>query len=155
MKVAFRKTNAPGLIAGLFNRSTKWTLKTGYSHGGVVIGDQLWHTTRSGFLAEKFTDHENWDLFETNVTDKIASERLTKVLKMRYDPLSLLGFKLPFRFSDSKGLYCFEVQWIALTGMHPNQPISPDTVMAEILRMLNAKSNQACAYAVSDNDGNG
>jgi hypothetical protein len=155
MKVAFRKTNAPGLIAGLFNRYTKWTLKTGYSHGGVVIGDQLWHTTKSGFLAEKFTDHENWDLFETPVTDKIASERLTKVLKMRYDPFSLLGFKLPFRFSDSKGLYCFEVQWIALTGMHPNQPISPDSVMAEILRMLNAKSNPACACAVSDNDSNG
>lgn len=38
MKIAFRKTNASGFFPGLFNRYTRWSLKTDYAHGGVVIG---------------------------------------------------------------------------------------------------------------------
>jgi hypothetical protein len=139
MKIAFRKTNGPGL-SGLFNRYTKWSLKTGYSHGGVVIGDQLWHTTADGVMPEPFEPSEAWDLFESGLSDKIALERCTEVLGMRYDPASLLGFKLPIRVTDAKGLYCFELQWLVLTGEHPRNPISPDTVMAELLRRLNAQA---------------
>lgn len=136
MKLAFRKTDGPG-ISGLFNRYTKWSLKTGYAHGGVLIGDQLWHTTTHGVMPELFEPSEAWDLFDSGTSDKIALERCTKVLGMRYDPASLLGFKLPIRVTDVKGLYCFELQWLALTGEHPRKPISPDTVMAELLRRLN------------------
>jgi hypothetical protein len=141
MKVAFRKTNKPGLLPGLFNDYTRWSLKTGYAHGGVVIGDQLWHTTRDGFIHEPFTNPEEWDLFETPISDELATQRLTPFLGMRYDAFSLLGFKLPFRFSDSHGLNCFEIPWLALTGNNPNKPISPDTIMAELLRQLNEKTH--------------
>lgn len=144
MKLAFRKTNAPGFFPGLFNAYTKWSLKTGYSHGGVVIGDQIWHTTKHGVMPETFELTEAWDLFETCVSDKIALERCTKVHGMRYDPASLLGFKLPIQISDSRGLYCFEFQWLALTGEHSRNLISPDTVMAEVLRQINAQAHPTC-----------
>ena len=143
MKIAFRKTNAPGLLPGLFNSYTRWSLKTDYPHGGVLIGDQLWHTTRHGLAVEPFSDPQNWDVFESKVTDEKALERLSKFLHIRYDPVSLLGFKIPLKFSDSRGLYCFEVLWLALTGENPSKPISPDTVMAEMLRQQNAQSNSA------------
>jgi hypothetical protein len=144
MQIAFRKTNAPGFFPGLFNAYTKWSLKTDYSHGGVVIGDQLWHTTKHGVRSETFESTESWDLFETDVSDKIALDRCTKVLGMRYDTASLLGFKLPIRVTDSRGLYCFELQWLAYTGEHPKKKVSPDTVMAELLRNLNAQARPTC-----------
>jgi hypothetical protein len=144
MKIAFRKTNAPGFFPGLFNRYTRWSLKTDYAHGGVLIGDQLWHTTKDGFIHEDFTNPQDWDLFETPISDKIATERLTKVLGMRYDAVSLIGFKLPIQISDSKGLNCFEIPWLGLTGDHPRKPISPDTIMAELLRRINAKAHPTC-----------
>ncbi len=154
MKIAMRKTNAPGFFPGLFNNWTKWSLHTEYSHGGVLIGDQLWHTTTKGVLPETLKNPELWDLFETNVPDTIALERCMAVLGQRYDLISLLGFKIPIRITDSRGLYCFELQWLAMTGEHPKKRVSPDTVMAEILRGNNAKSNSARDSFVVDHGSN-
>jgi hypothetical protein len=144
MKIAFRKTNTPGFFPGLFNAYTRWSLKTDYAHGGVLIGDQLWHTTTKGVMPETINSLEEWDLFQTDVPDTIALERCTKVHKTKYDLASLLSFKLPIRITDSKSLYCFEFQWYVLTGEHPRKPISPDTIMAEILRKLNAQAHPTC-----------
>lgn len=144
MKIAFRKNNAPGFFPGLFNRYTRWSLKTDYAHGGVVIGDQLWHTTPHGLTPEPFNSPESWDLFNTPVSDTLALNRINEYKGIRYDGIGLIGFKLPWRFSDSKALYCFEVPWLALTGENPNKPISPDTIMAELLRQLNAQAYPTC-----------
>lgn len=154
MKIAFRKTNNPGL-PGLFNRYTKWSLKTGYAHGGVLIGDDLWHMTPHGLIPEKVKSLESWDLFHTPVSDKIALNRISAYRGIRYDGIGLIGFKLPWRFSDSKALYCFEVLWLALTGENPNKPISPDTVMAELLRQINAQGITFYHPADCTDDGDG
>jgi hypothetical protein len=140
MKIAFRKTNAPGFFPGLFNRYTRWSLKTAYAHGGQIIDGQLWHTTAKGFIPEPFDSPESWDVFETPVSDTMALKRVAAYKGIRYDAFSLLGFKIPLRFSDSGGLNCFEAQWLGLTGENPNTQISADTVMAQLLRMLNEKS---------------
>jgi hypothetical protein len=148
MKIAFRKTNASGFFPALFNRYTRWSLKTSYAHGGLVIGDQLWHTTPKGFLPETFKSPESWDLFDTPVSDKLALERISEYEGIRYDAFSLLGFKLPFHFSDSKRLNCFESQWLGLTGENPSTQITPDAVMAQLLRMLNER--RTAIYAAAD-----
>lgn len=152
MKLAFRKTNAPGFFPGLFNRYTRWSLKTAYPHGGLLIGDQLWHTTTKGFRPEPFESPESWDLFETPVTDTIALERIEAYKGIRYDVFSLLGFKLPFHFSDSKALNCFEAQWLGLTGENPRTQITPDALMAHLLRTINEKSVSAVVDTVTGHD---
>lgn len=153
MKIAFRKTNAPGFFPGLFNRYTKWSLKTDYAHGGVVIGGQLWHTTTRGLQPESLTALDDWDLFETPVSDSIGLARIKQYQGIRYDAISLLGFKLPIRIRDSRALYCYEVLWLALTGENPSRPISPDTIMAQLLRLLNAESSTNGNSLVTDDDG--
>lgn len=154
MKLAFRKTNTPGFFPGLFNRYTKWSLKTDYPHGGVIIDGILWHTTPKGLQPEVFNNHNDFDVFDTLVSDKIALNRISEYKGIRYDGIGLIGFKLPWRFSDSKALYCFEVLWLALTGENPNKPISPDTVMAELLRQINAQSIKTHIDAISLDDDN-
>lgn len=152
MKIAFRKSNPDGFFKNLFGRYTKWSLKTDYAHGGVVIGDTLYHSTAHGFTVQKFVKSEDWDLFCTDVPDSIAMLRLNEYQSIHYDFLSLLSFKLPFRISDAKRLYCFELVWIALTGENPIKPISPDTIMAQLLRAINEKGCAACNN-FDDNDG--
>lgn len=155
MKLAFRKTNAPGFFAGLFNRYTRWSLKTNYSHGGLLIGEHLWHTTTQGFIPEPFNSSEAWDLFQTPISDRIALSRVSGYKGIRYDAYSLLGFKLPFKFSDRNGLNCFEGQWLGLTGENPTTQISPDFLMAKLLRMLNEKCTEANNASDVDNGTNG
>jgi hypothetical protein len=154
MKLAFRKTNASGFLPTLFNRYTKWSLKTDYPHGGVLIDGVLWHTTPKGLMPEVFNNHNDFDVFDTPVSDKIALNRISEYKGIRYDGIGLIGFKLPWRFSDSNALYCFEVLWLALTGENPSKPISPDTVMAELLRQINAQSNEADGDAIGNDDHN-
>ena len=154
MKLAFRKTNAKGFFPSLFNRYTKWSLKTDYPHGGVIIGDMLWHTTPSGLQSEVFNKHNDFDVFDTPVSDKIALNRISEYKGIRYDGIGLIGFKLPWRFSDSNALYCFEVLWLALTGENPSKPISPDTIMAELLRKINAQSHGVDCNVICNDDHN-
>jgi hypothetical protein len=138
MKLAFRKTNSPGVLPGLVNDYTRWRLMTDYPHGGVIIGDTLWHMTLKGVIQEPFRNFSDWDVFKTPVSDEVALARIAKVRNMKYDRGSLLAFYFPWRITDSSRAYCYEFQWYLLTDENPNRPIVPGTLTAELLRQLNA-----------------
>jgi hypothetical protein len=155
MKLAFRKTNAPGFFKALFSRYTRWSIKSAYPHGGVIIGGKLWDTTKDGMVITDLENHQDWDLFETPVSDKIATFRLEQVASMEYDHFTMLGIKLPFRITDRKRLNCFERMWVALTGENPGAQITPDALMAELLRMINEKGTTPNLPVDCGNDSNG
>lgn len=155
MKLAFRKTNAPGFFTGLFSRYTKWIMHSDYPHGGVIIGGNIWDTTIRGMVITELTNPQDWDVFETPVSDKIATSRLEEVSSLEYDFLTMFGLKLPIQISDRKRLNCFERMWVALTGENPASQITPDALMAELLRMINAKGTTPNLPADSNNDAYG
>lgn len=151
MKIAFRKTYAPTFLGRLFNKYTGWKLKTKYFHGGVVVGDFIYQTTKNGLVCEKFTNKAEWDIFETDVSDIVGEKRLMRFVGIRYDVLSLIAFVFPFKFSDARALYCFEVCWLALTGNNPTEPISPDTIMSELLKRAQSFKTNSSAFVSNDN----
>jgi hypothetical protein len=155
MKIGFRTTNAPGLLPGLFNDYTKWSLKTEFPHGGIVIGDELWHTTKKGFAKEPFVEFSSWQTFDTDVSDELGVQRLTPYLGMRYDIASLLGFKIPVHISDANALYCFEPMWIGLTGENPSTLITPEKILTYVLRKHREQPYKARAFADNGDDRHG
>lgn len=133
MKIALRTTNSPGLKA-LFSILTKWRLQTYFPHGGVVLGNTLTHATLIDGVHAQVFDVSGWLVYDyPAVSDALARKRLAQFKGAKYDVFSLLAFVLPWRVSDSRRVYCFELMWVAMTGENPSFKVTPEMILAKIL----------------------
>ena len=88
MYYAFRKTAADG--ASALQRAaaalTRERLVSDYCHGGIVIGDRLYHVnTKDGLHSTSF-DPEKWDLFYIGDSfDKFALILFSQLKGTKYD----------------------------------------------------------------------
>lgn len=130
MKLALRKSNAGSFLHKLFNIATRWRLHTVYPHSGIVIGNQLYHTTYSNGLHAVDFDPEGWELFDVGGSDSYAVSAFNALRGSDYDAISLLAFLLPWRVRDSRRLYCYEWCWLAMTGENPSRRITPEMLLA-------------------------
>lgn len=135
MYYAFRKTAADG--ASALQRAaaalTRERLVSDYCHGGIVIGDRLYHVnTKDGLHSTSF-DPEKWDLFYIGDSfDKFALILFSQLKGTKYDWFSLLAFAIPYTFTDSKRLYCFE--WMALaSGLKFEGRVTPEMLLKHAL----------------------
>ena len=137
MKIALRTTNSHGLKA-LFSILTKWRLQTVFPHGGIVLGNTLTHATLVDGVNEVTFDPAGWLVYDyPAVNDQAAYERLDKFNEAKYDVFALLAFVLPWRISDSRRVYCFELMWAAMTGENPSFKVTPEMILAKILENPN------------------
>jgi hypothetical protein len=148
MKIAYKKTAASdaGLLAKFGTWYTKVRLVTAYPHGGVVIGDTLYHSNAANGLHKTTFTEAKWDLFDVGTEREAAFLGWFKQNegKLKYGWLKLLGFttlvwvldllrKVPVIGKHIKEtIYCYEVLWVALTGERPSSRVTPELILAEI-----------------------
>ena len=142
MFLALKRTPAQSATRGqrIFSALTKWRLCSQYSHGGIIIGGTLYHSTvqHGGLQCEPFdmaTASSGWDFFDIGaVRDASALRTFAERRGTPYDWVGLLAFVLPLAGNDSK-LYCFE--WCALAlGMPITNRVTPEDLMAAALRTM-------------------
>jgi len=148
MKIAFKKTAASdaGLLAKFGTWYTKVRLVTEYPHGGVVIGDTLYHSNAANGLHKTSFTETKWDLFDVGTDGEAAFLEWfgQNEGKLKYGWLKLLGFttlvwaldllrKVPIIGKHiAKTIYCYEVTWVALTGKLPSGRVTPEFTLAKI-----------------------
>ena len=142
MLLALRKT--PPNKATRWQRLACWVIKarlvSQYCHGGIVIRGHLFHTTATHGLHDVPPGDwspENWDLFDVGGDDDEAMWQFMKHKGADYDWLSLLAFIGP-RVRDSRRLYCFEWCWLAMTGEHPRERVTPEMLLVKNTKMQGA-----------------
>jgi hypothetical protein len=127
--LALRHTSPKNFFAGLFASFTKARLVTRYPHSGIVINGMLYEATfKNGVHSTPFNP-VGWDLYEYNISDKIAISRFESVKDSKYDWFSLLAFVLPFKFSVVQWFYCYELCFFMATGEKPTQRITPEDLL--------------------------
>ena len=132
MKLALRRTAASN--ASRFARLAAWAIKvrlvSQYCHGGIAIGDTLYHTTANSGLCRSSFDPAKWDLFDLGpAQDAAALALFDKHQGAAYDWISLLAFVLPCRISDRKRFYCFEWAQLCITGIYPQGRVTPEALL--------------------------
>lgn len=128
--IALRKTDAPGLVPGLFSKLTRGRLITKYPHAGVIVDGSLLHiTARDGMHATSDYRLADWDLFRVDVPASLVLKRFADCIGCRYDWLSLLGFVLPWRVSVRDWLYCYEWVFLAVSGELPGRRVTPEDLL--------------------------
>lgn len=128
------KYSAPsGFFSKLFHNLTKARLLTRYPHSGIVVGDQLMHSTLAHGLHRVTFKPEGWLLIPIRpAIDSVAAFELLAGTK--YDWFSLLAFLLPWRVRNSDWLYCYEWCWYVQTGQMPIERVTPEDLAIEALR---------------------
>lgn len=131
MKLALRQNAATdatfGQKLGVF--AIKLRLVTQYPHGGIVIGDKLYHATANKNLHVTDFTPGNWTLIDLgNQDDARVLKEFSRMEGMKYDWFSLLSF-IAFRVSDRRKIYCYEWCWYAMTGTHPNFRVTPEMLL--------------------------
>lgn len=134
MKLAMRKNDSPTFFGRLFNRLTRWRLHTEYPHAGIVIDGSIYHTTYTRGLHRAPFSPEGWDVFDVDVDPSFVRSVFNARKGAAYDAISLLAFILPWRVRDSRRLYCYEWCWLALTGQNPSGRVTPEKLLALILK---------------------
>lgn len=118
-------------------------LVTKYPHAGIVIGDTLYHSTAKQGPHKTTEWHpERWALIDVGGDDQKAIyafesiivkpegwfRRLVRKITKGYDFASLLAFVgIPVR--DSRSVYCFELCWLMMTGKHPTERVTPESLL--------------------------
>lgn len=128
--LALRKTPPRGVLQRLFFYATRGRLLTRYPHGGIVVGDVLYHSTAAQGVHSLSFVNDGWDLFPTDINPDIVASRFEKVEGAAYDWLSLFGFVLPWRITVAEWLYCYELCFYLLTGEFPTKKVVPETLLA-------------------------
>lgn len=127
--LALRHTSPAGFFKGLFASLTKARLVTRYPHSGIVVNEMLYEATfKNGVHSTPFNP-VGWDLYEYNISDKIAINRFESVKDSKYDWFSLFAFVLPFKFSVVQWFYCYELCFFMATGEKPTQRITPEDLL--------------------------
>lgn len=130
--LALRKTAPPGFFAKAFFYLTRARLLTRYPHGGVVVGDTLYHATaRNGVHSMPF-DPAGWDLFATDVDELTIFNRFIRVKNAKYDWFSLFMFVSNFRIVVRNRMYCYELCHYLLTGEQAEQRVTPEDLLAGV-----------------------
>ena len=142
MKLALKKSyasDAKWYEIG-FSELIKIRLVSEYSHGGIVIGNTLYHVTmKDGLHSSEFTP-ENWDLYEIGGNDEKALSLFEKYKGTKYDYLGLFAFVTPFQPGSSKRMYCFE--WCALAmGIEMAPRVTPEMLLAAALNPKRGSAN--------------
>ena len=136
MKLALRRdapSNATPLQT-LACKVIKARLVSQFSHGGIVVGDNLYHSTGSRGL-HMLEAHEwnpsNWLLIELGTTQDLRVLNLFERVKgMKYDWFSLLAFA-GLSARDGNRVYCFEWCWWCITGAPPSTRVTPEMLILE------------------------
>jgi len=138
VKLALRPTAASDatLPARIAATAIKVRLVSQYCHGGIVIGNTLWHATaQHGVICTDFTS-EHWDLIELgDALDADALARVLPLLGAGYDWFSLLAFVIPADATDAQRWYCFELCWYLLTGENPNFRVTPEMLLKKSIEL--------------------
>ena len=136
MKLALRADHAAGATAPerAFAALTRWRLASQWCHGGIVIGERLYHVTARGALHSTSYTPDCWhlvDLGEDN--DTWALQLFERLQGARYNFAGVLGFGIPgVRGSDAR-LYCFE--WCAMCiGAPPHRWMTPERLLFHALQ---------------------
>ena len=138
MKLALRTTAATD--ATKLAKFTAWAIRarlvSQYCHGGVVIGNVLYHATaQHGVVCSDFTV-EHWDLIDLgNGLDADALARVLPLLGAGYDWFSLLAFVIPADATDSQRWYCFELCWYLMTGENPTFRVTPEMLLKKSIEI--------------------
>ena len=136
MKLALRKTAATD--ATLLDKIGTWLIKarlvTRYPHAGIVIGDTLYHATaKRGLHASEYTP-ERWTLIDVgDALDGFALDLFASAEGAKYDWFSLLAF-VGLKARDSRRYYCYEWVYHCMTGEHPTQRVTPETLLEVALK---------------------
>lgn len=138
MRLALRTTAASDatLPARFAAGAIKVRLVSQYCHGGIVIGNTLWHATaQHGVICADFTP-ESWDLIDLgDVLDADALARVLPLLGAGYDWFSLLAFVIPSDATDAQRWYCFELCWFLMTGENPNFRVTPEMLLKKSIEL--------------------
>lgn len=121
------------LLPAAFHTITRARLVTRYPHGGIVRGDTLMHCTLANGLHDEPFKPYGWDLFP--IPQQPWQDGLYERLKgTRYDVFSQLAFAVPWSVTDSSRMYCYEWQYLWLTGRRPPTRVTPEMLLAETLK---------------------
>jgi hypothetical protein len=134
MYLALKKTHASDAtpLQKVISNLIKWRLCSNYSHGGIVIGDTLYHSSymNKGLYSEKFdmSNSPGWDFFYLgNEKDEEVIKLYNKLKGTPYDLLGLLTFIVSFQ-ADYEKLYCFEWCGMAM-GIKINNRVTPEDLL--------------------------
>ena len=137
MYLALKKTSPKSAtkLQKFISNAIKWRLCSNYSHGGIVIGDTLYHSSymNKGLYSEKFdmSNSPGWDFFYLgNEKDEEVIKLYNKLKGTPYDLLGLLTFIVPFQ-ADYEKLYCFEWCGLAL-GLNITTRVTPEDLLLHI-----------------------
>ncbi len=110
-------------------------LVTVFSHAGIVIGGDLYHSNAShGVHVERSADLSGYTLVDLgSENDARALALFAAVEGKGYDWVSLAAF-IVGGVTDSQRWYCFELCWLLMTGTAPKQRITAETLLTEALR---------------------
>lgn len=128
--LALRRTDPTG-PPRLFALVTRARLLTQWPHAGIVVGNELMHTTLAdGLHAIPFDNPMDWDTLPLPESlGGLVRERFMERRGAQYDALSLLAFLVPWRVSDSRRMYCYEWCWYAMTGANPSWRVTPEQLL--------------------------
>lgn len=141
MFLALKRTPARSAtrVQRIFAALTKWRLCSQYSHGGIVIGGTLYHSTvqHHGLQSEAFdmsTAGSGWDFFDLgDALDAHALQEFEKRRGSPYDWFGLLAFVIPLEMRPNQRLYCFE--WCALAlGLEPDGRVVPEDLLVKAIQ---------------------
>ncbi len=131
--LALKYAKPPGFSKGLFHDLTKARLVTRYPHAGIVKDGMLMHANLSRGLHKEPFVPGGWLLIP--IPDQPWQVGLFEQWEgTPYDVFSLLAFATPFPARDSSKLYCYEWDWLWLTGQKPIERVTPEDLAIEALR---------------------
>lgn len=115
-----------------------WVIKvrlvTQYPHAGIVINGRLYHANGAKGLHSTTYDPALWVLIDQGTErDKRVLDLFAIKRGSKYDWFSLLAF-VGLRSRDSNRYYCYEWCFHAMTGRHPTERVTVETLLMLIER---------------------
>jgi hypothetical protein len=131
MKLALKKTPSKSLFGKIFGQLIKWRLVSTYCHGGIVIGNLVYHCNYDhGLYASEF-NQDGWEFYDVPAADDAQALKLFEDMQgVKYDWFGILGFILPFKLQRKEKLYCFEWCYLCMTGNPPACRVTPEVLLA-------------------------
>jgi hypothetical protein len=134
MQLALKSSNASD--AKWWHRMASWVIKTRlvsqYSHGGIVIDGDLYHTNAQHGLHKVpagWWEPSKWDIFDLDTrNDDFAKALFEDRQGAKYDWLGLLAFIGADIYTRDR-LYCFEWCWIAMTQPEEDVRVTPELLL--------------------------
>lgn len=138
MKLALRyelPANAP-TKAVIGAKLIEVRLVTNFSHGGVVIGSDLYHSNAAhGVHREENADLSGYMLIDLGDEHDARALALFAIVEGKgYDWFSLGAFIIT-NMRDSERWYCFELCYLLMTGNIPLARVTGEVLLTEAISM--------------------